>query len=954
MQAFQLPGVAASVCSLSNYVAPAAERGASTGGSTSGQQLKSGLPMLASDPTKQLSVHAARRRAAMMPGSQRHRCVAVRASQIDTLMKGLQEMLHLSSKTDTSDYVKVEGVLTVRKRSLLTYMDIGSDIVDDAEDAILNRKVVLQLVSCEEVDPGTNIGKVSKECQVVNWNMVQETVKSGDVKYPVTLMVPKDFGTPGALIVRNLHQHEFFLKSLSLTLPADVDGKTKEVFFPCNSWVYNANKYNCDRIFFSNQVYLPDQTPPGLVQLRETEMINLRGYGLGERKVWDRIYDYAVYNDLGNPTNPADKRPNLGGKDLPYPRRCRTGRKSYDADPSMEVRVPENFYIPRDEIFDGQKQSDFLSDQLTSAAHNLIPAIEGLLTGGKNEFNTFKDVRNLYQDGIDIGETLQTVVDTKDQSQKMDPFEIVKKLGADDRSNVLKYTIPQVIQFNEQGWLDDEEFGRQRLAGINPMHIELLTSFPVVSKLDDPEERFGDPTSAITHKHIEPYLDGMTVEQALEAKKLYILDYHDLYLPYVKQINELKSFDSQTYASRSIFFLDKNNVLKPCAIELATEDPTPRGKRVFTPPKNNQRDWMWDLAKAHARTNDSGFHQLYSHWTRTHAVMEPFIIATNRQLSVLHPIHLLLVPHFKNTMNINAAARKALISVNGVIEKTFTPGKFSLEISSKIYGALWHFDDQGLPNDLLKRGMAVEDATSESGVKLNFEDYPYARDGLDLWCAFKSWVTDYVNIYYADDKIVQQDIELQQWWSEIRTKGHGDKKDAPGWPSLTSKASLVETLTTILWIPSAHHAAVNFGQYAYTGYMPNQPAVMRRPVPEVNSKEHSQLLASPEKFFLQSHGKPSQATIVMTVVEILSKHAQEEEYIGQRLVEGWTNNNEVLAAFQKYGEKLQTAAVAMKERNENPALPNRRGPAKLPYTLLYPKSEKHGLTGMGVPNSISI
>jgi linoleate 9S-lipoxygenase len=292
--------------------------------------------------------------------------------------------------------------------------------------------------------------------------------------------------------------------------------------------------------------------------------------------------------------------------------------------------------------------------------------------------------------------------------------------------------------------------------------------------------------------------------------------------------------------------------------------------------------------------------------------------------------------------------------VNGVIEKTFTPGKFSLEISSKIYGALWHFADQGLPNDLLKRGMAVEDATSESGVKLNFEDYPYAQDGLDLWCAFKSWVTDYVNIYYADDKIVQQDIELQQWWSEIRTKGHGDKKDAPGWPSLTSKASLVETLTTILWIPSAHHAAVNFGQYAYTGYMPNQPAVMRRPVPEVNSKEHSQLLASPEKFFLQSHGKPSQATIVMTVVEILSKHAQEEEYIGQRLVEGWTNNNEVLAAFQKYGEKLQAAAVTMKERNQNPSLPNRRGPAKLPYTLLYPKSEKHGLTGMGVPNSISI
>jgi hypothetical protein len=100
----------------------------------------------------------------------------------------------------------------------------------------------------------------------------------------------------------------------------------------------------------------------------------------------------------------------------------------------------------------------------------------------------------------------------------------------------------------------------------------------------------------------------------------------------VKQINELKSFDSQTYASRSIFFLNKNNVLKPCAIELATEDPTPRGKRVFTPPKNNQRDWMWDLAKAHARTNDSGFHQLYSHW---YEVLSPFQFLINVFMKLL-------------------------------------------------------------------------------------------------------------------------------------------------------------------------------------------------------------------------------------------------------------------------------------------------------------------------------
>jgi hypothetical protein len=78
----------------------------------------------------------------------------------------------------------------------------------------------------------------------------------------------------------------------------------------------------------SSKVYLPSQTPAGLVALRAEELKNLRGDGTGVRRVQDRIYDYAVYNDLGNPDNNASyKRPILGGsEEFPYPRRCRTGR----------------------------------------------------------------------------------------------------------------------------------------------------------------------------------------------------------------------------------------------------------------------------------------------------------------------------------------------------------------------------------------------------------------------------------------------------------------------------------------------------------------------------------------------------------------------------------------------------------------------------------------------------
>ncbi|WCJ37255.1 Linoleate 9S-lipoxygenase [Euphorbia peplus] len=802
------------------------------------------------------------------------------------------------------------------------------------------KSTYIHVYSSTTVDPKTGKGKLSEKANLKHGKSTKHN-GTKTITYKIKLHVEPEFGTPGAFVVINQHKHEFYLESATLEALDE-----QIVHFNCRSWVYPFQKTKSERFFFSNKSYLPNQTPSAMLELRKSELTSLRGDGTGERKEWDRIYDYDFYNDLGSPRKGQKyTRPILGGSELhPYPRRGRTGHAPCSTDSSTEnwpEQINLDIYVPPDERFSPKKLSEFISNSIQAAVHFVIPETKSLLKQDASTFKSFDEIHDML-----TGKKTEAI-DGKvmEKLKKFVSNELFKQILHASKEKIKNFSLPQIITENEFTWKDDDEFGRQMIAGINPARIQCLQKFP-------PEGKYG--VSSIKASHIERNLDGLNVVEAMQQWRIFILDHHDYLMPVLDRINKEGTC---AYASRTLFFLRNDATLKPVAIELSfpasITDNT--NNQVFLPANQGTEAALWQLAKAHVAANDSAYHQLM-HWLYTHAVVEPFIIATRRQLSVMHPIYQLLDPHFKDTMHINALARSILINSGGILERALFTGEISMELSSELYKD-WRLDEQALPADLLKRRLALKDPGNPTGVQLLFEDYPYGADGLEIWHAIRAWVTEFCSIFYINNDAVKSDIEIQEWWSEIQKVGHGDKCNETWWYEMTSLSNLIEALTTLIWISSAFHAAVNFGQYAYGNYPPNRPMLCRKFIPKEGEKEFGEFLVDPDKYYLNMLPGRFQTSLGIALTMVLSHHSSDEEYLGQRASE-WTDNNEVQQKFEKFNEVLKEIEKKISERNANPNLKNRRGTAKIPYELLYPNTSndgsKEGICAKGIPNSISI
>jgi arachidonate 15-lipoxygenase len=354
-----------------------------------------------------------------------------------------------------------------------------------------------------------------------------------------------------------------------------------------------------------------------------------------------------------------------------------------------------------------------------------------------------------------------------------------------------------------QNFRTNSEFARLRVAGFNPLVIKRVQS------LDD---RF-----PLTEAQYQTVLPNDSLAAAGAEGRLYLADYAELSAAQGGTF----PLNLQKYVSAplALFAVPKGGTsLTPIAIQCG-QVPSPTNP-IFLCQKDDEPNWM--LAKTVVEIADANFHEAISHLGRCHMFMEPFAIATPRQLAANHPLCILLKPHFQTTLAINEAAQSRLIAPGGVVDKLLS-GTIESSRATCVQGTLsYKFNESFLPEALKHRG--VDDQAL-------LPDYPYRDDALLVWESIHSWVKAYLSVYYHSDSDVINDSELQAWAKELVAQDGGRVVGFGEDGKISTLAYLIDAATMIIFTASAQHASVNFPQNQIMSYVPAAALAGYAPAP---------------------------------------------------------------------------------------------------------------------------
>lgn len=450
-----------------------------------------------------------------------------------------------------------------------------------------------------------------------------------------------------------------------------------------------------------------------------------------------------------------------------------------------------------------------------------------------------------------LGVQVQIFADTKIWRLETGNSDITKL--ADYQKIFTLFNVPDIVQ--NQAWQDDGVFASQRLAGLNPLAVSLVT--------DGAGEgvNWNSLSPKLSPTILGAQYNGQALTDILQDGRLYVTDYSSL--QGIVPDGQFQMAPVALYAKPRDF-----PGLMPLAIQLTQN---PGDDYAYLAPQGPQDgvDYRWLTAKSYVQCADLNQNQIINHLAMTHLIEEAFALATHRHLAWQHPLFRLLDKHLTALMVINQLGMMTLVNPGGLVDQVLDVRLAgAMKLIENAY-ASWTFDDMGLPAQLKGRGV------SDTG-RLPY--YPYRDDGLLIWNRLGEYVDEYVSLYYKSDADVTGDYELKNWAQQLSGAADGGAGKVPGFPGkITTRAQLSDILQRIIWTAGPQHAAVNFPQTEFTNFVPNAPGAITAEPPQGVVSESALVRLLPGKDATEAQFKTSYALAGYRYDQLLDYHLCAED-----------------------------------------------------------------------------
>uniref|UniRef100_A0A8D3DTR6 Uncharacterized protein n=1 Tax=Scophthalmus maximus TaxID=52904 RepID=A0A8D3DTR6_SCOMX len=466
----------------------------------------------------------------------------------------------------------------------------------------------------------------------------------------------------------------------------------------------------------------------------------------------------------------------------------------------------------------------------------------------------------------------------------MKVFEEEHPLLIDHRKNELMHK--QMVwnsKYVTEHWQEDDFYGSQFLNGINPNVIKRCSELP--------------PNFPVTEEMVKPFLDeGASLKREMEKGNIFLYDQ--------KKMDGIPTrvYDGEPLPltpGLCLFYVNPEKKLMPIAIQLHQQ---PSEQNPIFLPSDPETDWL--LAKMFIKNADILDHEAVHHLMCTHFMSDVYAIATLRCFPVIHPLYKLLIPHFRDTVDINTAARASIVGPTGIFNKTSLGCEGMIELMRRSH-AETTYSSVCLPENITARGLE------------SIPNFYYRDDGLKLWTIINSFVKAVVEYYYPTDTEVHKDTELQEWISEIFTHGLLENKGFPACFHTTEE--LIRFITMVIFTVSVQHAAVNNGQFDYHYWMPNGTLLLHKPPPTTKGQTSM-------KTILESLPNVGEAVAFSALFWILSTKYTDTVHLGEYPEERFDE-----PAPKQMIKEFQAELLYLGEK-----ITKRNSQLEVPYTYLHP------------------